>query len=108
MSPWAIAYGLTHLIEVPIYLALLRLPWPKRACTAFGTSALTHPYVWFVLPDVLLPSLGYWGYVAAAESFAVLVEAGVCLCFGVPARRALTVALAANLASFGAGLLLLR
>jgi hypothetical protein len=108
MSSWAVAFALTHAIEVPIYLALLRLGWTKRVCLAFGTSALTHPYVWFVWPALLVSPLGYWGYVAFAETFAVLVEAGMCVCFGVPLRRALTAALAANLSSFGLGLLILR
>jgi hypothetical protein len=108
VKSWALAFALTHAVEVPIYLFLLRLVWRKRIAVAFGTSALTHPYLWFVLPSLLLPVAGYWGFVAIGESFVVLVEAGVCVLLGVPARRALFASCVANAASVCAGFLLLR
>jgi hypothetical protein len=108
MKDWLLAFGLTHAVEVPIYLALLRLPWGRRFGAAFGATTLTHPCVWFVLPGLLVPWVGYWGYVAVAESFAVLVEALLCSGLGTRRRRAFTASLFANAASFGVGLLLLR
>lgn len=107
MRSWALAFALTHAVEVPIYLFLLRLAWRKRIAVAFGTSALTHPYLWFVLPSVLMPVAGYWGFVAIGESLVVLVEAGVCMLLGTPAKRALLASFAANTASACAGFLLL-
>ena len=55
--------------------------------------------MWFVILDAA-GALGvrtYWGQLAIAEGFAVLVEAGFLACFGV--RRALLWALAANACS---------
>ena len=55
MSPllesWPVAFCLTQLVEVPIYLfAARRLPAWKRWVFAFGASAITHPLLWFLLP----------------------------------------------------------
>jgi len=108
VKDWLLAFGLTHAVEVPIYLALLRLPWGRRLGAAFGTTTLTHPCVWFVLPGLFVPWLGYWGYVVVAESFAVLVEALLCCGLGTTLPRAFTASFVANAASLGAGLLLLR
>jgi hypothetical protein len=107
LTPWLLAFALTQAIEVPLYAVFLKLPWRLRCAAAFGASALTHPYVWFILPPLLVPKLGYWGYVALVEVLVVIVEAAVFLCLGVPRRRAFLVALAANALSFLAGLLLL-
>jgi hypothetical protein len=107
MNDWLWAFGLTEAVEVPIYLALLRLPWPRRLGAAFGTSALTHPCVWFVLPGLLVPLISYWGYLAVAESFAILLEALVCRSLGAPWPRAFTASLVANAASCCVGLLVL-
>jgi hypothetical protein len=108
VSGWFAAFCLSLVVEVPIYLALLGTPWPRRVCAAFGTTLLTHPYVWFVLPNPLIPVLGYWGYVVVAEVLVVLVETGVCVCLDSPPKRALLAAGLANAASYGVGVLLLR
>lgn len=102
---WWVAFALTQAVEVPIYLlgtrgTELSVPW--RLAIAFGTSAVTHPIVWFVLVGLREP-LGYWGYVAVAEAFAVGVEAIYLRAFGVP--RAGWLALGANAASVSVGLL---
>lgn len=88
---WAWAFVFTQLIEVPIYLRMLRC----SAARAFGASALTHPLIWAVFPQ--LP-LGYAPAVALAELFAWLAEA---LYFARPhgLRRALWASLCANAAS---------
>ena len=67
-------------------------------------SALTLPYVWFIIP-YLVP--GYWDYMITAESSAVVVEAFVYVrilswCY----RRAFVVSLICNAVSFCVGLLL--
>ena len=79
-ASFALAFAITQLVEVPIYLRALRgapgspplaatpsatreapeRPAPSRSSTrtsvarraalAFGASALTHPIVWFVMP----------------------------------------------------------
>ena len=81
---WPTAFLLTQAIEMPFYLSAGRAwPWKKRLLVAFGASALTHPFVWFVFPELtqsVLELLGlsmsykvpYW---MAAETFAVVAEA---------------------------------
>lgn len=103
MTDWLLAIGLTLCVEVPVYAWLLRTPWRRRLIAAFGTSVLTHPYVWFVLPTALMPFIGYWGYVAVAELFAFAVEAAVCVVLGSKWRRASLASLVANGLSFGMG-----
>lgn len=67
---------------------------------AFGASTITHPIVWFVFPRLITGS--YWTMVAAAETFAVVVEALYARAFGL--RYALAVSLLANAASALLGL----
>jgi hypothetical protein len=50
-TEWARAYGLTQLIEVPVYLyAARKLPAGRRWLYALGASSLTHPVLWFLFP----------------------------------------------------------
>jgi hypothetical protein len=114
---WLAAFVFTQAVEVPIYALAQRMihpskdgatpppsrasAWAWRVALAFGASALTHPIVWFVLPPTSR-WLGYWGYVALAEAFAVLAEAAYFRALGLP--RALLWALGANAASAGLGL----
>lgn len=120
---WLEAFLFTQAFEIPIYLLVmhrqkLALDWARRALVAFGATALTHPIVWFVLP-LTIPlftklgvalgmtapkTLGYWGYVAVAETFAVVGEAVYMDVFGV--KRPLLWAFVANAASAGIGLTL--
>jgi hypothetical protein len=107
MTHWAIAFALSLVLEAPIYWAMLRLPWRRRWGVAIGVTALTHPYVWFVLPELLQASLGYWGYVAVAEVLVVGVEAWVCWGAGETPKRSLLAAFVANAFSFSCGLVLM-
>lgn len=94
---WWTAFLLTQAIEMPVYALAMRgtpLSWAWRASVAFGASALTHPVVWFVLPGLFEPSLGWWGYVLVAETFAVVAEALYLRAFAIP--RPWAWALAAN------------
>lgn len=109
MIPWFWAFVCTQIIEMPIYrFALARIATPpKRAwLVAFGASALTHPIVWLVFPRLFhrwieADDRGYWWMIAAAEAFAVIVEALWLRWFGL--RRALVWSIVANGASFGLG-----
>lgn len=94
LAGWLTAFTVTQTIEVPLYL------WATRSLrVSFGASALTHPAVWFLFPLLPLP---YWVMVTVAEGFAVGVEAAWLGWHRVP--RALATSLAANAASFTAGL----
>lgn len=80
LTAWLKAFILTQLIEMPVYVMALqrwgkcpRTP-PKNFLIAFGASLVTHPFVWFVFPQTLMP-IGYGVYFIVAESFAVVVEA---------------------------------
>lgn len=114
MSPfahaWLSAFAFTQVVEVPIYVAALRIdgksaerawlrPAWARAGVAFGASALTHPVVWFVIPSLV--TSGYWTMVLWAEVFAVVAEAVYFRLFRL--ERAFAWSLLANAASAGLG-----
>lgn len=101
---WLWAFVFTELVETGIYVpALGARPLRERLAIGLGASAITHPIVWYVIPEIgQALAIGWWPTVAIAESFAVLVEAAWLAAFGV--RRAFVWSLAANMASFGLGL----
>ena len=106
---WLRAFILTQLVELPIYAWALGRPGAPcralwlRALAAFGASASTHPLVWMTTGR-LASVLGFWPAAAIIELGVVGVEA---LYFRLwRLQRALLWALAANAASFGAGLIL--
>jgi hypothetical protein len=101
---WLWAFLFTELVETGIYVqALEARPMRERLAIALGASAITHPIVWYVIPDVgQALGLSWWPTLAIAEAFAVIVEAGWLAAFGV--RRAALWSLAANVASFSLGL----
>ena len=99
--PWLNAFVFTQVVEVPIY----RYAMGGRTLTAFGASALTHPIVWFVFPRLPWWHGSYLVMIAAAETFAVVVEAIYLWLFGLRgASRAFLWSLAANSASCSLGL----
>lgn len=102
MTAWLSAFALTQLVETPIYMRALahRTSLPERALLAFGASALTHPIVFWIFPRLF--ALDYWAGVAAAELFAVAVEALYLSRLGV--ERSVLWSLMANGASVVAGL----
>jgi len=115
LYPWFKAFVLTQFIEMPLYArALSGAPCSftrpfrfslsaPRLFTAFGASAITHPFVWFVFPGVFA-SQPYWLYFLTAESFAVILEAWYLKYFGV--RRFFAWSLLTNGISAGLGLLI--
>ena len=108
MVSWPVAFALTQALELPFYAVGVAQPatrrsLPRRLLIGFGASALTHPWVWFVLPPYLTPLLGYWGYVAVVELLVVLAEAAYLTGMGWAGRQALRRAALANLLSAAAG-----
>ena len=110
---WLDAFAFTQVVEVPVYVLAMRhalgagrARWPRtpeiQILVAFGASAITHPMVWYVIPRVAWGS--YAGYVIAAETFAVLVEAFYFRSLHIVfSRRAFVWALVANALSAGLG-----
>ncbi len=68
---WLLAFGLTQLVEAPLYRWAAGASWTA----ALTASTLTHPVVWFVFPLLLHTGFDYVPMVAAAELFAVVIEA---------------------------------
>jgi hypothetical protein len=105
---YLVALALTLAIELPIYLALLRLSLkvpPGRALfLALAGNLLTHPLVWFVTPIVPSHVVDYDLALTAAEVLAMITEALV-LRMGIRQRfsRLLIVSFAANAASLLVG-----
>lgn len=98
---WLSAYGFTQLVEFTVYERALRpRPRAERFWLALAPSALTHPFVWFVFPQ--LP-VSYLVMAVLAELFAVGVEWAVLAALGV--SRAWLWSLAANALSLGLALL---
>lgn len=100
------ALGLTVAVEAPLYvlgLLALRLARPLRAVLlGVGVNLLTHPILWYTLaPDPTATRL------LVAEVVVCLLEAAV-LWLVVRSEGVLLVVLAigANAASFGVGLLI--
>jgi len=128
MSPyaerWLEAFLLTQLIEISVGLALLKLlsdrshpPELQRRprlelLSLFAASAITHPPLWFALPELCRAlKVSYMGYLALGESLVVLIEA-LWYLLTLPQLRgrpelALCFAALLNLVSWGLGTLLL-
>lgn len=106
-SQFLLALLVTVLIELPVLLMFLPLFDDKRfnlwpvLFTGMMASALTLPYLWFILPNYL-PANDYifWGefivVVAEALVFIILLRVGVI--------RSLVASLAANAASYFLGM----
>lgn len=98
---WLNAFLLTQLVEAPIYARAFG-DRRRRWLIALGASALTHPFIFLVLPDLWRG--GWLSYVLAAEAIAICVEAVWLQMFGM--RRAMLIALLANALSTTIGLTL--
>jgi hypothetical protein len=110
-TQFLVALSLSWLIEIPVLLIFVRisgkdrLSWGKIVGTGFIATALTLPYLWFVLPPYL--DMGY--YPLSGEIIVIALEAVVYM-FVLKMRPlpAAAVSLLANAASFAAGLALFR
>ncbi len=115
MIDWLVAFVFTQAVEMPIYRRWAGATWAQ----GFGATALTHPFVWFVIPGLVdraylawlapVPSLRlddfgrYALMVAVAETFAVVAESLYLAYLARP--RPLLWAFAANCASASLGLI---
>ena len=109
--------ALTLAIELPVVVLVLRRRCGVWRSLLAGTlaSGSTHPLLWYVWPLVVSP-YRYAAYAATGESLVVVIETAVI--YGIAVGRlesvrrgrrwglAFAVALLANGASFGAGLLI--
>ena len=101
----------TWAIEIPILIALIRLafrdetiPLPKIIGIGALCTALTLPYLWFVLP----PFVDAAYYVQIGEVLVFIVEAFILnRLLGLDPKRALICSFVMNAASFLLGLYLL-
>ena len=109
VSGWLAAFVLTLAVEVPVAVYLLRRTEPDLlrlgAIVVFANLA-THPAVWFVFSQPFL--VGTLEYTVVVESWAIGVEAlfYAVVLRGLTARRAIGVAIVANVASFAVGRLI--
>lgn len=115
IEAWLSAFVFTQLVEVPVYVLAMRhaqrAGWSERPreihhqiLLAFGASAITHPMVWYLIPNVADPRASYALYVATAEAFAVVVEAFYFRsCHVAWLRRAFVWSVLANALSAGLG-----
>jgi hypothetical protein len=112
---WFQAFAFTLAVEVPIFVAVARLPvgtpqknraplWRLAVAGAAGTC-VTHPLLWFVWPLVVSD---YTAYIVSGELLVAAIESATFLALARPIgwRRAVAASLTANAVSFGLGLLL--
>jgi hypothetical protein len=107
---WLRAFGVTVLVELPVaapLLAAVEPRLPRRCAVVVLANLATHPLVWFAFPGL---ALGAGARLACSEAWAVLAELAIYRLVwpALRPRRAALVSLAANGASFAAGLLLAR
>ena len=111
VSAWFTAFVLTVVVEGPIVWSLLRRLEPdlrRLGPLVVLANLASHPAVWFIFTQLLV--VGTLSYTLVTEGWAVAVEAILYLVAirGITARRALGTSLAANAASYVAGLLIGR
>lgn len=109
LRAWLVAFLITQLVEIPIYLWFLRRtsrPTVERVAIAFAASAITHPLVWFAGPVVVGARASFFGFVAVVETFAIVTEAAWLAAFRVP--RPIVASALANTVSVAIGLVALR
>jgi hypothetical protein len=105
-SAWFAAFALTVIVEAPFVLYAARrhgVDWVRGAVILVLANLATHPVLWYVIPQVVVPRTTQ--FVAVGEGWAIAAETA---CYwavipGMRARSALAVALLANVASFGVG-----
>ena len=111
---WAAAFGMTLAVEVPLFVLLARYTATKlkvpscsvrRAALAGALgSCITHPLLWFVWPFAVTD---YTAYLISGELIVAAVESVTFYLAAKPIsiKRAAFVAVTANAASFGFGML---
>jgi hypothetical protein len=112
---WFQAFAFTLAVEVPVFVAVARLPvgtppkdraplWRLALAGAAGTCA-THPSLWFLWPRVVGD---YTAYIVSGELLVTAIESATFFALARPITwpRAVAASVTANAASFGLGLLL--
>ena len=107
---WLRAFGFTLLLEIPIATPLLGIVERsvlRRIAIVVVANLATHPLVWFLFPGL---AFGKTTRIALSEAWALLAELAIYRLVwpSLRGRRAALVSLAANAASFTAGLALAR
>ncbi|MBN2714517.1 MAG: hypothetical protein JXX14_01605 [Deltaproteobacteria bacterium] len=106
---WVIAFGLTLLLEAPVYtyLGCRFTNWRMALATGALASCITHPLLWFVWRPLFD---SYMCYVLSGECAVIAIEAVVfrSLVKNAPFTQALAISLIANATSYGIGVLLQR
>lgn len=81
MNEWAVAFALTLVTEVPLYVVVLGTleRTDLRRTAAFGVlvNAVTHPFVWVALHPALLGGGRYAQIVLLVEAAVVAIEAAM-------------------------------
>jgi hypothetical protein len=106
-----LALATTWAIEIPVLFALIRFVFRDRnlspgkiLVTGALCTALTLPYLWFVLP----PFVDAAYYPLAGEILVIIAEAGILfLVLGLDTKRAVFCSVLMNAVSFILGLYLL-
>lgn len=105
------AFGLTLLLETPLYFLFLKKAIPARRTllASLVVNLLTHPAVWFFWPRILADSSFTIGNtIWICEIFALTVEMLVLrYAFRIPFKRAFYASFTANLFSWWIGILIL-
>ena len=109
VSSWFAAFVLTVAVEAPIVVFLLRgvqRDLVRLAIAIVVANLATHLAVWYVFTQLLF--IGTLEYILVAETWAIAAEAILywAAIGGLSIRRAVAVAVIANLASFTAGRLI--
>ena len=107
--PWAFAFVLTLLCELPVYAFALHRPLGGTArALAVGVvvNVATHPLAWTLAIGQLMPWLAIETTVTVAEA-ALIFAAARALGRRLPIHESLLVSLAANALSAGVGLIVL-
>jgi hypothetical protein len=109
VSSWFAAFVLTVAVEAPIVVFLLRgvqRDLVRLAIAIVVANLATHLAVWYVFTQLLF--VGTLEYILVAETWAIAAEAILywAAIGGLSMRRAVAVAVVANVASFTAGRLI--
>jgi hypothetical protein len=114
LEAWLTAFGLTLLVEIPIFAIVARLlergrapraPLWRLAIAGAAGTCLTHPLLWFVWPRLFG---GYSAYVVSGELLVAAIETGTFYLVARPVRLSTAAAASflANGASFAVGMIL--
>jgi hypothetical protein len=106
-----LALFIAWVIEIPVLFGLIRivyqnntLSWRRIIFVGLLSSALTLPYLWFVLPPYV--NLAY--YTIIGETLVIIVEAIILnQVLGLQPKSAVICSVAINIASYALGIFLL-